>query len=93
MILREMPRAAHGQVPNEVIEVKRSDVLAYLGRVLDPELPPGVPLHEPALRTLMFTDMANSMVDVGESPLEGVDLRALEFVAWLRSPWPRVQNR
>lgn len=59
-VVREMHRAAHGQVPNEVIEVKRSDVLAYLGRVLDPELPPGELLHEPAFRTLMFTDMANS---------------------------------
>ncbi len=58
--VREMHRAAHGQVPNEVIEVKRADVLAYLGRVLDPELPPGEPLQEPAFRTLMFTDMANS---------------------------------
>jgi class 3 adenylate cyclase len=60
VIVREMHRAAHGQVPNEVIEVKRSDVLAYLGRVLDPELPPGEPLHEPAFRTLMFTDIVNS---------------------------------
>ena len=60
MVVKEMHRAAHGQVPNEVIEVNRSEVLAYLGRVLDPELAPGEPLHEPAFRTLMFTDMANS---------------------------------
>jgi hypothetical protein len=59
-IVRELHRAAHGQVPNEIIEVKRSDVLAYLGRVLDPDLAPGEPLHEPAFRTLMFTDIADS---------------------------------
>jgi len=58
--VREMHRAAHGQVPNEIIEVDRSDVLAYLGRVLDPELAPGEAIHEPAFRTLMFTDIANS---------------------------------
>jgi class 3 adenylate cyclase len=58
--IREIHREAHGQVPNEVIEVNRSDVLAYLGRVLDPQLPEGQTLHEPAFRTLMFTDMANS---------------------------------
>lgn len=58
--IRDLHRAAHGQVPHEVIEVDRSDVLAYLGRVLDPELPAGQALHEPAFRTLMFTDIVNS---------------------------------
>lgn len=58
--VREMHYAAHGQVPNVIIEVNRSDVLAYLGRVLDPGLAPGEPIHEPAFRTLMFTDLANS---------------------------------
>lgn len=59
-VVRELHRAAHGQVPHEVIEVRRSDVFAYLGRVVDPDLAPGVPLQESAFRTLMFTDMANS---------------------------------
>ena len=58
--VREMHRAAHGQVPSEVIEVKPSEVLAFLGRVLDPDLPSGQPLSEPAFRALMFTDIANS---------------------------------
>lgn len=58
--VRDLHSAAHGQVPNQVIEVKRADVLSYLGRVLDPELPPGEAIQEPAFRTLMFTDMANS---------------------------------
>jgi len=59
-VVREMHRAAHGQVPNEIIEVKPAEVMAYLGRVLDPDLPPGESLREPAFRVLMFTDMANS---------------------------------
>lgn len=59
-VVREIHRAAHGQVPNEIIEVKPSEVTAYLGRALDPDLPSGEPLREPAFRVLMFTDIANS---------------------------------
>ena len=58
--VREIHQASHGQVPTDVIEVKTQDVMAFLGRVIDPDMPAGEPLREPAFRAIMFTDMANS---------------------------------
>jgi len=58
--VREIHQAAHGQVPSQVIEVKTQEVMAFLGRALDLDMPPGEPLRNPAFRALMFTDMANS---------------------------------
>lgn len=58
--VRELHREAHGQVPNEVIEVDASMVLRFLGRVTDPEVLAGKPIREPGFRAIMFTDMVNS---------------------------------
>jgi class 3 adenylate cyclase len=56
----EMHRAAHGFVPNEIIEVDRSSVAAFLGRLTDPEDVERQPIAESAFRAIMFTDIANS---------------------------------
>ncbi len=58
--VKELHRHAHGLVPHDIIEVKTTEVLSFLGRVSDPESASDEPLHEPAFRVIMFTDMANS---------------------------------
>ena len=61
-----MHHEAHGDVPNEIIEVNPEAVKAFLGRIEDPPLPPDLPastsepLMESALRTILFTDMEGS---------------------------------
>jgi class 3 adenylate cyclase len=56
---------AHGEVPNEIIEVDPAVVEAFLGRVKDPPAtkPAGaaanVPI-DPAFRVIMFTDLEDS---------------------------------
>lgn len=50
---------AHGQIPNEVIEVDQTEVLSFMGRIADiPSTvkPEGAPVDR-AMRTIMFTDL------------------------------------
>lgn len=64
--IEQVHRAAHGNVPTEIIEVDLDMVQAFLGRVADPapvalasgEMVPG-PVGG-ALRTIMFTDLEDS---------------------------------
>lgn len=68
---------AHGDIANDVIEVDLSAVEAFLGRISDPS-PKGNASHaaiDPALRTIMFTDIVDS---TGMTVRLG-DLMALEM--------------
>jgi class 3 adenylate cyclase len=61
-VIKKIHDEAHGNVPNEIIEVDPAVVEAFLGRVADP--PPadgtvGVQV-DAALRTIMFTDLQDS---------------------------------
>ena len=57
--VREMHRAAHGLVPNQIIEVDPATVEVFLGRITDPEAA-AMPVREPAFRAIMFSDMVDS---------------------------------
>ncbi|MEZ0169848.1 nickel-binding protein [Microvirga sp. TS319] len=69
---------AHGHIARDVIEVDLSAVEAFLGRVADP--PPaeavGRATVDPAMRTIMFTDIVDS---TGMTARLG-DIRAVEMV-------------
>ena len=68
---------AHGDIANDVIEVDLSAVEAFLGRISGPS-PKGNASHvaiDPALRTIMFTDIVDS---TGMTARLG-DLRAVEM--------------
>lgn len=52
-------RSAHGDVPGQVVRVEDAEVDAFLGRVTDPR-GAAHPIAEPALRTILFTDIAGS---------------------------------
>ena len=69
---------AHGAIARDVIEVDLSAVEAFLGRVSDPA--PAVqgskPAIDPAMRTIMFTDIVDS---TGMTARLG-DIRAVEMV-------------
>jgi class 3 adenylate cyclase len=69
---------AHGNVAKDVIEVDLSAVEAFLGRISDPKAVEGggKPTFEPALRTIMFTDIVDS---TGMTTRLG-DARAVEMV-------------
>lgn len=64
--IEQVHRAAHGNVPTDIIEVDLDMVEAFLGRVTDPppvaldsgEMVPG--RVDSALRTIMFTDLEDS---------------------------------
>lgn len=58
--VRAMHRAAHGLIPNVIVEVDPVMVAGFLGRVTDPEGEANVPIRETAFRALMFTDMVDS---------------------------------
>jgi class 3 adenylate cyclase len=58
--VRAMHGEAHGIIPNVVMEVDRSIVLSFLGRIADPEGAVGEPIREAGFRAIMFTDMVNS---------------------------------
>lgn len=58
--VRELHRASHGLIPNQIIEVDPSTVAGFLGRVTDPDGAAGEPVREAGFRSIMFTDMANS---------------------------------
>lgn len=54
--IKEMHAKAHGQVPNKIIEVDRSVVESFLGRIEDPEKSKKITLNiinDPAFRTIM----------------------------------------
>lgn len=59
--VRKVHSIAHGDEPNEIIEVDESVVAAFLGRVSDPD---SISLDEPPpdspFRTIMFTDLQGS---------------------------------
>ena len=69
---------AHGLIASEIVEVALSAVEAFLGRIQDPEPPPGHSRSEPdsGHRTIMFTDI------VGSTPMTERlgDRRATEMV-------------
>jgi class 3 adenylate cyclase len=69
---------AHGDVAKDVIEVDLSAVEAFLGRVSDPAPagPKASVTFDPALRTIMFTDI----VDSTGMTLRLGDARAVEMV-------------
>lgn len=50
---------AHGNIPNEVIPVDAADVNLFLGRLTDPPTE-HLPIAEPALRSILFTDIVGS---------------------------------
>ncbi len=58
--VRELHRASHGLIPNQIIEVDPSTVGGFLGRVTDPDDAAAEPVREAGFRSIMFTDMANS---------------------------------
>ena len=65
--LVEMHHEAHGDVPNNIIEVNPDAVKAFLGRIEDPpmstESPPStsnVPIKDSAFRAILFTDVEGS---------------------------------
>jgi class 3 adenylate cyclase len=68
---------AHGHVAKDVIEVDLSAVEAFLGRVSEPASTANAsrPTFDPALRTIMFTDIVDS---TGMTARLG-DLRAVEM--------------
>jgi class 3 adenylate cyclase len=55
-------REAHGHVPGEIVEVALSAVEAFLGRIQDPEPPPGRLSEgvDSGHRAIMFTDIVGS---------------------------------
>jgi class 3 adenylate cyclase len=65
--LEEMHHEAHGDVPNNIIEVNPEAVKAFLGRIEDPPTPTESPASTSdmpsigsAFRTILFTDMEGS---------------------------------
>jgi class 3 adenylate cyclase len=80
--IRQAHAEAHGAIPNEIIEVDRSVVEAFLGRVKDPartEQIPGAasqPTVDSAFRVIMFTDLKDSTATASRLG----DAKALHFV-------------
>ncbi len=67
---------AHGHVAKHVIEVDLSAVAAFLGRVSDPPAGREGIAHDPAVRTILFTDIVDS---TGMTSRLG-DARSVEMV-------------
>jgi class 3 adenylate cyclase len=67
---------AHGDVAKDVIEVDLSAVEAFLGRVSDPAPTGSQVTFDPALRTIMFTDIVESTAMTARLG----DVRAVEMV-------------
>jgi len=81
--VRAMHRAAHGLIPNVVIEVKPATVARFLGRVTDPEGAATNPIREAGFRAIMFTDMANSTAitnSLGDDKAQTVQAKHHEIV-------------
>lgn len=55
---KEVHAEAHGNMPSKIIEVDINDVFGLLGRIADPD--EGGPIDEPAVRTVVFTDIVGS---------------------------------
>lgn len=56
--ITEVHSAAHGQIPNDVVEVDQTEVMSFMGRIAD--IPANVEsgqAQDRALRTIMFTDL------------------------------------
>lgn len=67
--LVEMHHEAHGNVPNNIIEVNPDAVKAFLGRIEDPPIPSespastsDMPLLDSAFRAILFTDIEGSTI-------------------------------
>ena len=71
-------QASHDNLPTDVIEVDPATVLAFLGRVQDPDrlMSSGHPEVDSGLRTVMFTDLVGST----EMTARLGDRRAVEIV-------------
>lgn len=84
--LRTMHEQAHGQVPNQVIEVDPSLVESFLGRIGDPVKAPGAGLNiidEPATRTILAIHIEPAPIGVkppiaGKLTLENLTMQLLE---------------
>jgi class 3 adenylate cyclase len=77
-VIEDVHAAAHGAIPNDVVEVDQGAVMSFMGRVADmpaDDQPDGRPV-DPAFRAIMFTDI------VGYTSLTERlgDLLALELV-------------
>jgi class 3 adenylate cyclase len=60
----DVHRDAHGQVPAEIIEVEKVEVLAFLGRITEPspqEVAASTFIPESAFRAIMMTDIVDSV--------------------------------
>lgn len=70
--LQEMHANAHGDVPNQIIEVEAAIVESFLGRIADPEKAQNTELniiHDPAFRTIMvITVEPFSLPDIKNDP-------------------------
>lgn len=64
--VRELHNEAHGLIPHEIIEVDESLVMAFLGRINEPELDLGnIPdgntvFYDPAYRAILVTQLAEA---------------------------------
>jgi class 3 adenylate cyclase len=58
-LITTIHQRAHGQIPNDIVEVEQTDVMSFMGRIADipvNEQREGHP-YDKALRTIMFTDL------------------------------------
>ncbi len=56
--ISEVHSAAHGEIPNDVVEVDQTEVMSFMGRIADiPSDSDGAQVQDRALRTIMFTDL------------------------------------
>ncbi|MEO8721372.1 MAG: nickel-binding protein [Ginsengibacter sp.] len=70
--LQEMHAKAHGQVPNQIIEVEASIVESFLGRIEDPEMSQNTELNiinDPAFRTIMAVKISRNTQPESQSNL------------------------
>ena len=77
--LEQMHQEAHGDVPNNIIEVNPEAVKAFLGRIEDPPAAAETPLNDSAFRTILFTDMPLSVLFQFKSLL-------IHIIIWIQSP-------
>lgn len=71
----DMHTEAHGDVPNQIIEVDAGVVESFLGRIKDPEKPQDADLNiiaDPAFRTIMITGFDETFMDDSLWSREGV---------------------
>jgi AraC-like DNA-binding protein len=88
--LNEMHDQAHGEVPNQIIEVDASIVESFLGRIEDPEKAQNTQLNiinDPAFRTLMVITFVNhSFKNYNSFPYlsmyQKITAHAAEIITW-----------